>query len=339
MPGGERSARTSAWMRPRRVSSASSIGWWWPTCSWVPSTSCISRASWPQEASSRLSGSDAVVSSARRTTGGRSPIFSHSAGEGWRRKTWTSRPAASARRTSRWPAGSRVRPKSEMRSGRSSSAGLGSQPLARGLEPLGRARRRRGARAAAATARPARRPRAGRRSRRAPSRTPSRGGAARSGRTARRGGGRWRSGARGGRRRPRRPGAARGCASHGSCRHSPTTSSSGQTARCGSHGSASGSMPDAAATASPASRRGNGNSTFAQMPSARPGVAPRLADIRCVSQRSIPRVGTEMTSGANGSASGSASRRPSASIRASARSARWMCSKGRGCESSPNRHP
>ena len=94
----------------------------------------------------------------------------------------------------------------------------------------------------------------------------------------------------------------------------------------GSHGSLSGSIPDAAATASPASRRGNGNSTFAQMPSERPGVAPRLADIRCVSQRSMPRVGTAMTSGANGSASGSASRRPSASIRASARSARWMWS-------------
>ena len=67
-----------------------------------------------------------------------------------------------------------------------------------------------------------------------------------------------------------------------------------------------GSIPDAAATASPARRRGNGNSMFAQMPSERPGVAPRLADIRCVSQRSIPRVGTAMTSGAKGSASGSA---------------------------------
>ena len=38
-----------------------------------------------------------------------------------------------------------------------------------------------------------------------------------------------------------------------------------------------------------------------------------------------------MTSGANGSASGSASSRPSASIRASARSARWMCSKRQAC--------
>ena len=254
------------------------------------------------------------------------PIFSHSAGEGCRRKTWTSRPAASARSTSRWPVGSRVSPNSEMRSGRSSSDGLRAQPLARGLEPLGRARR------AEPLAQPppqlrlprglvgnvdlAARPAAHHR------RAVQRVAVEQLGEVA------------DGREAARAPVrvvlvaqvAARGCAATARSRHSPTTSSSGQTARCGSHGSDSGSIPDAAATASPASRRGNGNSTFAQMPSERPGVAPRLADIRCVSQRSIPRVGTAMTSGANGSASGSASRRPSASIRASARSARWMWS-------------
>ena len=48
--------------------------------------------------------------------------------------------------------------------------------------------------------------------------------------------------------------------------HASTTSSSGHTSRSGSHGSVSGSIPDAAATASPVSRRGNGKSTFAQMP-------------------------------------------------------------------------
>ena len=153
----------------------------------------------------------AVGSSARRTTGGRSPIFSHSAGEGCRRKRWTSRPAASARSTSRWPAGRRVRPKSEMRSGRSSSAGS-----ARSRSHAGSSRSAGlgvpAARAGAATAPPAMRPRSERRPRRAPSRTPSPGGAARSGRTARRGGGRSRSGARAGRRRPRRRGAGRGCA-------------------------------------------------------------------------------------------------------------------------------
>ena len=44
-------------------------------------------------------------------------------GDGWRRKRCTSRPAASARSTARWPAGIRVRPKSEMRSGRVTSEG------------------------------------------------------------------------------------------------------------------------------------------------------------------------------------------------------------------------
>ncbi len=62
------------------------------------------------------------------------------------------------------------------------------------------------------------------------------------------------------------------------------------------------------------------------MPSERPGVVPRPSDIRWVSQRSMPRVGTAMTSGANGSAAGSARSARSASIRPSARSARWMCS-------------
>ena len=71
-----------------------------------------------------------------------------------------------------------------------------------------------------------------------------------------------------------------------------TISSSGQTARSGRHGSASGSMPDATATASATSRPGGGKSTFAQTPSARPGDAPSPADSRWVSHRSIPRVGT-----------------------------------------------
>ena len=54
-----------------------------------------------------------------------------------------------------------------------------------------------------------------------------------------------------------------------------------------------------------------------------PRVTPRQADMRCVSQRSIPRVGTAMTSGANGSAQRRrAAARASASTRPSARSAR-----------------
>ncbi len=115
-------------------------------------------------------------------------------------------------------------------------------------------------------------------------------------------------------------------ASHGSPSASSRISSSGHTSRSGSHGSYSGSIPDAAATAADVSLRGNGKSTFAQMPSLRPGVAPSAPAIRCVSQRSIPRVGTATSSGANGSCGGSASRSRSALMRPSARSERWTWS-------------
>ena len=110
---------------------------------------------------------------------------------------------------------------------------------------------------------------------------------------------------------------------HGSSMHSSTTSSNGHTARSGRHRSLSGAIPDATASASSTSFRGNGNSTFAHTPSLRPGVAPRCIDSRCVSQRSMPRVGTAMTSGANGSSSGR--QQPAqGSISPSARSALWM---------------
>src|SRR4051794_24531396 len=85
-------------------------------------------------------------------------------------------------------------------------------------------------------------------------------------------------------------------------------------------------MPDAAATASPSSRRGDGNSTLAQTPSARPADVPSRPDIRWASQRSMPRVGTATTSCANGSGGGSRSRSRSASTRPSARSDRWTWS-------------
>ncbi len=110
--------------------------------------------------------------------------------------------------------------------------------------------------------------------------------------------------------------------------HSSTTASSGHTERSGSHGSSAGSIPDAAATASVTSRCGEGNSTLAQIPSARPGRAPSTEDIRCVSQRSIPRVGTATTSGANGSAGRQRESSASASARASARTARWIVEHG-----------
>ena len=71
---------------------------------------------------------------------------------------------------------------------------------------------------------------------------------------------------------------------------------------------------------------GKGKSMLAHTPSARPGVAPSRADSRWVSHRSTPRVGTATTSAAIGSSSGSTTTSPRAATRASARSARWMCS-------------
>ena len=118
-----RSSRTAAWTRASSVPDRCSTGCSCDAAS-GPITSCSSRESCPQEASSRFSGSRAVSSSARRVTrGARAAIFSHSAGDGCRRNRWTSRCSASARRTCSWPAGSRVSPNSENRSGSSASPG------------------------------------------------------------------------------------------------------------------------------------------------------------------------------------------------------------------------
>ena len=57
-----------------------------------------------------------------------------------------------------------------------------------------------------------------------------------------------------------------------------------------------------------------------------PGRPPGRTDRRWVSQRSMPRVGTETTSGVIGSSSGSATRSASIDTSASARSERWTCS-------------
>src|SRR5206468_5591803 len=74
--------------------------------------------------------------------------------------------------------------------------------------------------------------------------------------------------------------------------------SSGQRARSGSQGSSAGSTPEASATASPARRRGDGKSMFAQTPSRRPGLAPSEVESRWVSQRSEERrVGKEGRAG------------------------------------------
>src|SRR5580704_9300562 len=114
--------------------------------------------------------------------------------------------------------------------------------------------------------------------------------------------------------------------SHGSSKCSATTSKSGQTARSGNQGSALGSVPEASANAAEISVPGNGKLTFAHTPSWAPGRAPRWPDSRCVSQRSIPCVGTETTSGTIGSASGTPTSSASFATRVSARSERWAWS-------------
>ena len=278
-----------------------------------PSTSCISRESCPHEASSRFAGSAAVGSSRRLMT--RAPLSatrSHNAGDGCSMKTCTSRPTASARSTLRCPAGSRVSPKSDNRAGRSTSPGSSRNrahaPSTRSAgsgTPI-RARSRRQSSACQTPSTGSARPSPSPSSPRAQARTISgRCSAYRSNSSAR-----CRTVLN---RRARRAGSAASpppprCAaklrSHGSPRHPSTTSSKAQTARSGNHGSASASIPDAVATASPTSLRGDGKSTFAHTPSPRPSPAPSRSDIRCASHRSMPRVGTATTSGANGSGNG-----------------------------------
>ena len=88
----------------------------------------------------------------------------------------------------------------------------------------------------------------------------------------------------------------------------------------------------AAAIAPSISRPGNGNSTLAQTPSrARRERRRAAADSRWVSQRSIPRVGTDTTSRRERVAGGSSEDRcQRVPRRASALCARWMCSTGLG---------
>ena len=115
-------------------------------------------------------------------------------------------------------------------------------------------------------------------------------------------------------------------ASHGSSKCSSTTSMSGHTARSGTQGSPFGSAPAAHANAPPTNVPGKGKAMLAHTPSCLPSRAPRCMDRRWVSHRSMPRVGTETTSGVIGSSSGSATSRASSDTRASARSDRWTWS-------------
>ena len=139
-------SRTSAWMRrEQRVAAVLDRVVVVGVLVGAASTSCSSRASWPQEASRRLAGSARGRVVARRTTGARPRVAPRpaptapatgAAGTGGRRGR-----SASARSTSRWPAGSRVRPNSDSRCGQVDEPGLVAQPRARALEPLGRAGR------------------------------------------------------------------------------------------------------------------------------------------------------------------------------------------------------
>ena len=219
-----------------------STGWWWSTCSWAPSTSCISRASWPQEASSRLSASAAVVSSARRTTGGRAPILLPQRGRGVEEEDVDlaagrraragrrgGRPAAASGRTARGARGGRrASGSARSRSHAGSSRSAGSARPSRCAQPPPQLRLPRGLVGSRLAARPA-----------AHHRRPVQRvaveqlGEVADGREAARAAVGVVLGAEVDRR---------GCAATARRRHSPTTSSSGQTARCGSHGSVSGSI-------------------------------------------------------------------------------------------------
>ncbi len=237
---------------------------------------------------------------------------SHSPGEGCSRNRCTSRWAASARSTSRRAAGRRVRLNRAMRVGQVDEVGRRAQGGAGGGQPLGGP----GQVDAGAQAAPDLRLPGGvggdvavgpagplahqlgaveRVAVKQRGQVADRGEAPRPAACRRPGG---RAGPASAARRcwPRRPPAA------------ATPRVRAATDRC------SGSTPEAAATASPTSRRGLGKSTLAQTPSA--------SDSRWVSQRSIPRVGTATTSTANGSVEGPPRSPASASTRPSARSAR-----------------
>ena len=106
----------------------------------------------------------------------------------------------------------------------------------------------------------------------------------------------------------------------------------GHTARAGCHGSVSGSMSVTGASTPATSRRTDGKSTPAQIPS--------RSDTCCASHRSTPRVGTATTSVANGSGSGSASRSARPATNRSDRSARcrWRLMVGQSLDTTSDSH-
>ena len=300
-PGGARSARMSAWIRPSSVGRCSSTTTW----SWTTTTVGVAREDELHLASVLPPGGEQRILRQRR---GRVLGAAHDRRQvarergdprpqlGRRVKEEEVHVPLDRKRMQDVEVARRQARQTEQRQrarGRSTRVRLGPQPRAGVLQPLGRTRLADARRAAASTTRPASRRRFP-----PPTRAASPADGRRSGRRDRRCAARCSTGVRrgtisAGTRAP--PRCAASGASQGSPSDASTTSSSGQTDRAGSHGSASRSTPTAAATAPLTSRPGNGNSTFAHTPSARPGEAPSTADSRCVSQRSTPRVGTATT--------------------------------------------
>ena len=220
----------------------------------------------------------------------------------------TSRCAASASSTWRCAVGQRGRPEHRQASGQV-DASTGRPPAAPRPRPgalRAPARRRPRARCATGAAASAGRRAAAlpRRPRRDPPPTPAASPAAarRRRRTAAPPAARAGTGGCAGRRptRPRR-GSGSPCRSQSAPRCASIVASTCHASRSRLHGSSSPSRPSVPARTSPTSRRGEGNRTFAQMPSGAVP-APSRCDSRWATHRSTPRVGTATMSGVNGSA-------------------------------------
>ena len=287
-PGGERSARTSAWMRWSSVRAGARLCRW---SSWQlvarGETSCISRASWAPGGQQRLR-----ASVAGRVIGAPGPGPPRPA-----RRRGPTAPATGGAETggplARPPgpqhlqvAGGQAGQAEQRHAPRAGRRPMGSAGAGRRLrQPLGRAGLADPGREPPPQLRlpGARAPVRGWRGRPAaprPRRAASRAGARRSGRTDRRCGGRWRSaGPAAGRLGPAplaQVGGQVGQPRLGQA--SSTTSSSGHTARSGSQGSLSPLDAGGRGHRAPTSLPGNGKSMLAHTPSPRPAAAPRRAE-------------------------------------------------------------
>ena len=284
-PTGARSARTSSWIRCSSVGAPPVAA---PPAARLavrdraaPSTSCISRASRPHDASSGLRGAPAVGSSraeqiARRRDRPAARSRSHSAGDGCSRKRWTSRPAAIGLEDVEIARRQPGQPEQRQPGREVEQVGLVPQALA-GARPGARpGSAGRCGPAAAATARPARPASSRRRRRRRPSAAACRAGARRSGRRGRPRAGCSRSASTSVAPSPELRMCWASGASQGSSKCSSTTSMSGHTARSGSQGSAVGiGARGQGQRAGDQRPRETGSRCWRTRRRAGPGVAPR----------------------------------------------------------------